>query len=65
MGTGMGVIAHTLPYNFIFDKLHHLWKGSRRLAEENTAFLKVRILGNDGEAIILGVLPNGGIIGAP
>jgi hypothetical protein len=36
----------------------------RRLAVENAAFLKVRILGNDGEVIVPGVLPNGGMVRA-
>jgi hypothetical protein len=35
------------------------------LTVENTAFLKVRILGNDCEAIVLGILPNSGIVGVP
>jgi|HubBroStandDraft_6_1064221.scaffolds.fasta_scaffold186149_2 hypothetical protein len=36
-----------------------------RLAEEDAAFLKIRIFGNDCEVIVLGVLPNGGIVRVP
>jgi hypothetical protein len=36
-----------------------------RLAMEDAAFLKIRIFGNDGEAIVFGVLPNSGIVRVP
>ena len=36
----------------------------RRGSQEQTAFFKVRILGNDGEALFFGVLPNSFIGGA-
>ena len=36
----------------------------RRGAQEQTAFFKVRILGNDGQALFFGVLPNSFVGGA-
>jgi hypothetical protein len=33
-----------------------------RLAAEDGAFLKIRIFGNNCEVIVLGVLPNSGIV---
>jgi hypothetical protein len=35
------------------------------LAVENASFLKIRILGNDRETIVLGILPNSGIVRVP
>jgi hypothetical protein len=35
------------------------------LAVENATFLKIRILGNDRETIVLGILPNSGIVRVP
>ncbi len=35
----------------------------RRLTEENAPFLKVRVFRDDREAMVLGIQPNGGIVG--